>query len=64
MKVFRKEVNDFIRIAETLLSSASLKTPLTKEECHVVEFYVNALAGHCSRLGHSKVEDNETCPVS
>jgi hypothetical protein len=63
MQNYRKEVQEFIRLSETLLSPASLRTPLTKEECQVVEFYVTSLAGHCSSLGHSKVEEAESCPV-
>lgn len=59
MPGFRKEIKDFVRLAETLLSPASLDTPLTKEECHVVHFYVKALDSHCSSLGHSPVEDAE-----
>ena len=60
MDIYRKEVSDFIRIAETLLSPASLGEPLTKEECRVVEFYLSALGGHCSGLGQSQQE----CQIS
>ncbi len=56
MDLYRKEVSDFIRLAETLLSPASLGEPLTKDECHIVEFYLTALGGHCSGLGHGKQE--------
>ena len=38
MNQYRKEVCDFIRLSETLLSPASLQTPLTEEECQVVDF--------------------------
>jgi hypothetical protein len=44
MDVYRKEIGEFIRIAETLLSPASLTLPLTKEECHVVDHYVKELS--------------------
>jgi hypothetical protein len=60
MDLYRKEVKDFIRLVETLLSPASLGEPLTKEECHVVEFYVTALAGHCSSLRHNSKEGCST----
>ena len=45
MNVYRREISDFIRLAETLLSPVSLEQPLTQEECRVVDFYVRALAG-------------------
>ncbi len=64
MDLYRKEVSDFIRLAETLLSPASLGEPLTKEECRIVDFYVSSLAGHCASLGHSTTEETEPCPVS
>ena len=44
MAVFRKEVNEYIRAAETLLSPASMDKPLTKEECKIVEFYTSSLS--------------------
>ena len=61
MDVYRKEVSDFIRIAEALQSPASLGTPLTKEECQVVDFYVKSLAGHCASLGF---KDSEECTAA
>jgi len=61
MDVFRKEVSDFIRLAETLLSPASIGDPLTKEECRVVEYYVKQLSGHCSSLGHTIGDGTESC---
>lgn len=64
MDPYRKEVSDFIRLVETLLSPASLGSPLTKEECRVVEFYVKQLSGHCSNLGQSNVDEPESCPAS
>lgn len=53
MEIFRKEVAEYIRAAETLLSPASLGEPLTKDECHIVEFYSKSIADHCGSLGHS-----------
>ena len=44
MKVFGKQVAEYIRAAETLLSPASLREPLTKDECHVVELYSKSIA--------------------
>jgi hypothetical protein len=64
MDLYRTEVSEFIRLAETLLSPVSLKTPLTKEECRIVDFYVRELSGHCASLGHSATEESEPCPVS
>jgi len=43
MSAIRNEVHDFVRAAETLLSPASLNTPLTKDECKIVEFYAASL---------------------
>ncbi len=62
MKVFRKQVAEYIRAAETLLSPASLGEPLTKDECHVVELYSKSIADHCDSLGHGSTE--ESCSVS
>ena len=53
MKVFRKQVAEFIRAAETILSPASLGEPLNKEECQAVEFYSKSIADHCGSLGHN-----------
>ena len=39
MSVFRKQVAEYVRAAETFLSPTSLGEHLTKDECHVVEFY-------------------------
>jgi hypothetical protein len=64
MKVFRKQVAEYIRAAETLLSPASLGEPLTKDECHVVELYSKSIADHCGSLGHRSTDENEACPVS
>lgn len=50
MDPYRKEISDFIRLAETLLSPISLRPPLTKEECQFAEYYVNALAGRYASL--------------
>lgn len=60
MNIYRKEVSDFIRIAETLLSPASLGEPLTTEECQVIEFYLASLAGRCSGLGYGHQECQAT----
>ena len=39
----RNEVVDLIRVSVTLLSPDSLGSPLTAEECSVVEFYAMSL---------------------
>ena len=59
MDLYRKEVIDFIRLAETLLSPVSLGEPLTAEECKVVDFYVTALAGNCAGQRRAKVDQAE-----
>jgi hypothetical protein len=59
MELYRKEVSEFIRLAETLLSPVSMGEPLTEEECRVVDFYVTALAGHCAGQGRTKVDQTE-----
>jgi hypothetical protein len=64
MDLYRKEVSDFIRLAETLLSPVSLGEPLTEEECRVVDFYVTARAGNCADRGRTKVDQTEiTCEL-
>jgi hypothetical protein len=64
MTRFRKEVAEYIRAAETILSPASLGRPLTKDECHAVESYAKAIADHCGSLGHNSNEEIEPCPVN
>ncbi len=64
MEVFRKQVAEFIRAAETILSPASLGEPLTKEECQAVEYYSKSIADHCGSLGHKSNEEVDPCPVS
>ncbi len=59
MDVYRKEVSDFIRLAEALLSPVSLGEPLTEDECRVVDFYVSALAGNCATRAHALVAQTE-----
>jgi hypothetical protein len=44
----RKEVQDFIRVSETLLSPELLASTLTPEECELIAEYVMSL----SRLKH------------
>jgi hypothetical protein len=44
---FRKEVHTFVSAAEVLLSPILLNTPLTPEECKIIEFYANALLNQC-----------------
>ena len=44
MDFYRKEISDFIRLSETLLSPTFLGAPLTNEERQVIEFYVRALS--------------------
>ena len=41
---FRREVQEFIRVTETLLSSTSLGGDLTPEECDVIAYYVMSLS--------------------
>ena len=41
----RKEVTEFVRTCETLLSSALLSPKLTKEECALIAEYVRYLSG-------------------
>jgi hypothetical protein len=43
MSQLRNEVVDLIRVSVTLLSPDSLGSPLTAEECSVVEFYAMSL---------------------
>jgi hypothetical protein len=59
MDLYRKEVSEFIRLAETLLSSVSLEQPLTQDECQVVDFYVSALARRYATLGQTSVDQTE-----
>jgi hypothetical protein len=40
----RKEVRDFARAAETLLSPASLGSDLTTDECELIKEYVMTLS--------------------
>lgn len=42
--VYRKEINAFILDCETLLSPLMPKAPFTKEERHIIRFYVRLLA--------------------
>ena len=60
----RKQVAEYIRAAETILSPASLGEPLTKDECQIVEYYSKSIADHCDSLGHNSTKENESCPVS
>lgn len=59
MAVYRKEVSEFIRLAERLLSPISLGQPLTWEECQVVHFYVGSLAERYANLGRTLVDQTE-----
>ena len=59
MGLYRKEVSDFIRLGETLLSPVSLGQPLTQDECRVVDFYVSALAGRYASQGQTLVDQTE-----
>jgi hypothetical protein len=48
MDVIRKELQDFIRASETLLSPVSLREPLKEDEWQVIEFYASSLVReHC-----------------
>jgi hypothetical protein len=60
MNVFRKEVRDFIRLAETLLSPVSLGEPMTEEECQAVDFYASALAVTCAAQARAKIDQKQT----
>lgn len=44
MQVLRSEIQAFIRASETLLSPASLGTPLTNEERELVAYYAQTVA--------------------
>lgn len=59
MSAYRKEVSEFIRLAETLLSPVSLGEPLTQEECQVVDFYVGTLAGRYASPGRTLVNHTD-----
>jgi len=54
MAPFRKEVHEFIRASETLLSPASIGEPLTKQECEIVQFYASSLTDHCAGIDRGK----------
>ncbi len=41
---FRKEVGDFVRAAETILSPVLLSTELTPGECELIAEYVRSLS--------------------
>ena len=56
MDLYRKEVSEFIRLAETLLSTVSLGQPLTQDECQVVEYYVSELAERFASQGQTSVD--------
>ena len=51
---FCKEVHEFARAAETLLSPASLSRPLTKDECQIVKFYASSLTDYCNGLAYDE----------
>ena len=59
MTAYRKEIREFIRLAETLLSPVSLGQPLTQEECQIVEFCVGALAERYACPGRALVNQTE-----
>ncbi len=59
MDLYRKEVSEFIRLAETLLSPVSLGQPLTQDECQVVNACVSALAGRYASLGQTLGDQTE-----
>ncbi len=44
MQALRSEIQAFIRASETLLSPASLGTPLTNEERELVAYYAQTVA--------------------
>ncbi len=62
MAFYRKEVSEFIRLAERLLSPISLGQPLTQEECQVVDFYVGALAERYANFGRPRADHSELVP--
>ena len=57
--LYRKEVSEFIRLAETLLAPVSLGQPLTQDECQVLDFYVSALVGRYASPGQTLVDQTE-----
>ena len=44
----RKELREFIRASEALLSP-TLRAPLKDEECEMIEFYVVSLVAQCAK---------------
>jgi hypothetical protein len=51
---FRQEVHEFVRAAETLLSPAFRKNPLTRDESKVVEFFARSLTKQCNDLEYDE----------
>jgi hypothetical protein len=46
MDNFRHEVRAFMTVAETILSPASLRSPLSSQEREVISFYAESLLDH------------------
>ena len=59
MDLYRKEVSEFIRLSETLLSPVSLGQPLTQDECQIVNACVSALAGRYASLSQTLGDQTE-----
>ena len=57
---YRDNVNAFILAAEGLLSPILSGGPLSKDECRVVQFYLETLTHHCQRLGHNGMTCDES----
>ena len=51
MAPFRKEIQEFVRASETILSPGSLGKPLTLDEAQIIKFYVISLNKHCDGVG-------------
>jgi len=49
MTSFRREIHDFIRSSETILSPAYVGEPLTLQEAQIVKFYAISLSEYCDR---------------
>jgi hypothetical protein len=56
MDPLRKEVQEFVRLAEMFLTPHSLGQPLNPEERKFIEHYARSLVDHGAADGRSKIE--------
>ena len=56
---YRDNIKALILASEELLSPILSCDVMTKEECLVVQFYLESLMDHCDRLGHNEVGPKE-----